>query len=91
MLPHDAVLYAMLRTVLTPLWHFYLSPLYIHFIIAHFQCGRIPAVIYRDGRVPSMASGIFVQAKSKHTRTHDKTQCRKITLDKRAPSDCPTS
>jgi thiosulfate reductase cytochrome b subunit len=78
-LPHDASLYAMLRTV-----HTALAFLLFATFIAHFSAALMHALIYRDGVFPSMAS--FGRQIRRHDRTHDQTQCRKITLDKRAPS-----
>ena len=50
-LPHDAALYAVLRTALTVL-----ALLLFATFIAHFAAALMHALIYRDGVFPSMAS-----------------------------------
>ena len=50
-LPHDAALYAMLRTA-----HTVLAFLLFATFIAHFAAALMHALIYRDGVFPSMAS-----------------------------------
>ena len=50
-LPHDAVLYAVLRTA-----HTVLALLLFATFIAHFSAALMHALIYRDGVFPSMAS-----------------------------------
>jgi len=50
-LPHDAALYAVLRTV-----HTGLALLLFATFIAHFAAALMHALIYRDGVFPSMAS-----------------------------------
>lgn len=50
-LPHDAALYAVLRTA-----HTVLALLLFATFIAHFSAALMHALIYRDGVFPSMAS-----------------------------------
>jgi len=50
-LPHDGVLYAVLRTA-----HTVLALLLFATFIAHFSAALMHALIYRDGAFPSMAS-----------------------------------